>query len=75
MRHGRKVVVPQVECEECQQCGEIITDYAANQYIDSVVFGQKRRRRQEEHEAVILRKHNKRLSRQARALIAGQARL
>jgi YgiT-type zinc finger domain-containing protein len=42
-RHkGRKVVVPQVECEECQNCGEVITDYAANQYIDSVVFGQKR---------------------------------
>ena len=40
---GRKVIVPQVECEECQNCGESITNYAANQYIDSVVFGQKRR--------------------------------
>jgi len=44
MHHGRKVVVPQVECEECQHCGEVITDYAANQYIDSVVFGQERQR-------------------------------
>lgn len=44
MHSGRKVVVPQVECEECQHCGEVITDYAANQYIDSVVFGQERRR-------------------------------
>lgn len=43
IRGGRKVIVPQVECEECQNCNEVITDYAANQYIDSVVFGQKRR--------------------------------
>jgi YgiT-type zinc finger domain-containing protein len=40
---GRTIVVPQVECEECPDCGEVITDYAANQYIDSVVFGQERR--------------------------------
>jgi YgiT-type zinc finger domain-containing protein len=40
---GREVVVPQVECEACPDCGEVITDYAANQYIDSVVFGQERR--------------------------------
>jgi YgiT-type zinc finger domain-containing protein len=41
---GRKVVVPQVECEECPECGEVITDYAANQYIDTVVFGHERRK-------------------------------
>jgi len=40
---GQKIIVPQVECEECPNCGEVITDYAANQYIDSVVFGQERR--------------------------------
>ena len=40
---GRKTVVPQVECEECPDCGEVITDYAANQYIDSIVFGHERR--------------------------------
>lgn len=40
---GREIVVPLVECEECPACGEVITDYAANQYIDSVVFGQERR--------------------------------
>ena len=44
VHHGRKVIVPEVECEECQNCSEVITDYAANQYIDSVVFGQERRR-------------------------------
>lgn len=44
IHRGRKIVVPQVECEECPHCGEVITDYAANQYIDSVVFGQERRR-------------------------------
>ena len=42
-RRGREIVVPRVECEECPDCGEVITDYAANQYIDSVVFGQERR--------------------------------
>ncbi len=41
---GRTIVVPQVECEECPDCGEVITDYAANQYIDSVVFGRERRK-------------------------------
>ena len=75
MRQGHKVVVPQVECEECQHCGEVVTDYAANQYIDSIVFGQKQRRRQEAREAVILWKHRKRLERQAWALIAEQAQL
>lgn len=39
---GRTIVVPQVECEACPTGGEIITDYAANQYIDAVVFGQGR---------------------------------
>ena len=43
VHRGQKIIVPQVECEECQSCGEVITDYAANQYIDSIVFGQKRR--------------------------------
>jgi YgiT-type zinc finger domain-containing protein len=75
MRQGNKAVVPQVECEECQHCGEVVTDHAANQYTDSIVFGQKQRRKQEVQEAVIIRKYKKRLSRQARALIAGQARL
>ena len=42
-RQEREIVVPRVECEECPACGEVITDYAANQYIDSVVFGQERR--------------------------------
>lgn len=41
-RH-RTIVVPRVECEECPDCGEVITDYAANQYIDAVVFGQEQR--------------------------------
>ncbi len=40
---GRMIVVPQVECDACPDCGETITDYAANQYIDSVVFGRERR--------------------------------
>lgn len=40
---GKEVIVSQVECEECPECGEVITDYAANQYIDSVVFGRERR--------------------------------
>jgi YgiT-type zinc finger domain-containing protein len=39
---GRKPVVPQVECEECPDCGEVITDDATNQYIDAVVFGHER---------------------------------
>ena len=43
--HGRRtIIVPQVECEACPDCGEVITDYAANQYIDSVVFGRERRK-------------------------------
>ena len=41
---SRKIIVPQVECEECPNCGEVITDYAANQYIDAVVFGHERRK-------------------------------
>jgi len=41
---GRKIIVPQVECEICPDCGEVITDYAANQYIDSVVFEHERRK-------------------------------
>jgi YgiT-type zinc finger domain-containing protein len=41
---GRKILVPQVECEVCPDCGEVITDYPANQYIDSVVFGHTRRK-------------------------------
>jgi HTH-type transcriptional regulator/antitoxin MqsA len=41
---GRTICVPQVECEECPDCGEIITDYAANHYIDSVVFSHARQR-------------------------------
>lgn len=40
---GRTIIVPQVECETCPDCGELITDYAANQYIDAVVFSQERR--------------------------------
>ena len=43
INRGREVTVPQVECEECPDCREVITDYAANQYIDSVVFGRERR--------------------------------
>lgn len=39
---GRAIVVPRVECEECPDCGEVITDYAANQYIDAMVFGRER---------------------------------
>lgn len=41
---GRTILVPEVECEACPDCGEVITDYAANQYIDSVVFGRERRK-------------------------------
>jgi YgiT-type zinc finger domain-containing protein len=44
MHQEREVTVPQVECEECLVCGEVITDYAANQYIDSIVFGHERRK-------------------------------
>ena len=39
----KRIVVPQVECEECPDCEEVITDYEANQYIDTIVFGQERR--------------------------------
>jgi YgiT-type zinc finger domain-containing protein len=41
---GQKIIVPQVECDACPDCGEVITDYAANQYIDTVVFGHTRRK-------------------------------
>jgi YgiT-type zinc finger domain-containing protein len=41
---GQKIIVPQVECEECPDCEEVITDYAANQYIDLIVFGHERRK-------------------------------
>ncbi len=73
LHQGRRIVVSQVECEECPDCGEVITDYAANQYIDSVVFGQKRRSLQEAREATVIHKHKKQLSRQVRHLIAAQA--
>lgn len=41
---GRTILVPHVECEACPDCGEVITDYAANQYIDAVVFARERRK-------------------------------
>ena len=41
---GRTILVPQVECEVCPDCGEVITDYTANQYIDAIVFGRERRK-------------------------------
>ncbi|MBM4255091.1 MAG: YgiT-type zinc finger protein [Deltaproteobacteria bacterium] len=44
VRQNKKIRIPQVTCEVCPDCGEIITDYEANQYIDSVVFGQEYRR-------------------------------
>ncbi len=72
---GRKVIVPQVECDECQHCGEIITDYAANQRIDAVVFGQNKRRSPETIESAAIHRHKKRLSWQAHALLSEQAPL
>ncbi len=44
IRQRKKIIVPQVKCEVCPDCGEIITDYEANQYIDSIVFGQEYQR-------------------------------
>lgn len=41
---GRTIIVPKVECEVCSECGEVLTDYAANLYIDSVVFGHEQRK-------------------------------